>query len=190
MTCIVGIKDGKTGEIYLGGDSAAVYGDYIRTRSDPKVFRIGEYLLGFTSSFRMGQILRHWTKIPTFKKGSDPDAHIIQIIDEVFMGVMQKHKFAEEDKKALKGGTFLIGWKYHLYLIESDFQYGRTHDDYMVCGSGTYTASGSLHATGLSRMAPRKRVRRALEAASHHDWAIRAPFTILSTEGGDASRER
>ena len=55
MTCIVGLIDGN--RVWMGGDSAGVSGLDITVRSDPKVFRNGDFLIGFTSSFRMGQLL-------------------------------------------------------------------------------------------------------------------------------------
>ena len=56
MTCIVGLvmPDG----IYVGGDSAGVGGYSLTVRADEKVFINSGFIFGFTSSFRMGQILR------------------------------------------------------------------------------------------------------------------------------------
>jgi hypothetical protein len=56
MTCIVSLVDGDT--VYMGGDSAAVEdGHYLTRTRNPKVFINGAYLIGYTSSFRMGQLL-------------------------------------------------------------------------------------------------------------------------------------
>lgn len=57
MTCIVGLVD--KGSIYMGGDSAGVAGLSVTTRADEKVFLNGPFIMGFTTSFRMGQILRY-----------------------------------------------------------------------------------------------------------------------------------
>ncbi len=56
MTCIVGFT--KNNKVYIGGDSAGVSGLNISIRKDPKVFKRGKFLIGYTSSFRMGQLLR------------------------------------------------------------------------------------------------------------------------------------
>jgi 20S proteasome alpha/beta subunit len=56
MTCIVGIIDKET--IYLGGDSAGTAGYGQSIRKDKKVFiKDNKFIIGFTSSFRMGQLL-------------------------------------------------------------------------------------------------------------------------------------
>ena len=57
MTCIVGLVD--NGKIYMGGDSAGVSNLDIRIRADQKVFKTGEFIMGFTSSFRMGDLLKY-----------------------------------------------------------------------------------------------------------------------------------
>jgi hypothetical protein len=56
MTCIVGLID--NGKVWMGGDSAGVSGLDVTVRKDPKVFKNGDFLIGYTSSFRMGQLLR------------------------------------------------------------------------------------------------------------------------------------
>ena len=63
MTCIVGLvhADGVT----IGADSAGCDGAWgIVTRADTKLFHNGPFLFGFTSSFRMGQLLRYAFKPP------------------------------------------------------------------------------------------------------------------------------
>jgi len=54
MTCIVGIA--QEGKVWIGADSAAVSGQDIRATALRKVFRRGQFLIGYTSSFRMGQL--------------------------------------------------------------------------------------------------------------------------------------
>ena len=62
MTCIVGLV--HNGIVYIGGDSAAITIDGVQfLRSDPKVFIKEDFLIGFTSSYRMGQLIRFNLKI-------------------------------------------------------------------------------------------------------------------------------
>lgn len=62
MTCIVGMVEG--GRVWIGGDSAGVAELELTVRADEKVFTNGPYVFGFTSSFRMGQLLRYKLKPP------------------------------------------------------------------------------------------------------------------------------
>ena len=66
MTCIVALK--QEGNIYIGGDSAGVSGNNIRTRADQKVFKKSGIVFGFTTSFRMGQLIKYCLAIPKQKK--------------------------------------------------------------------------------------------------------------------------
>ena len=70
MTAIVGLV--QDGSVYIGADSAGVYGMSLTVRADTKVFRKKKYLFGFTTSFRMGQLIRYAMKLP--KPRGDLDA--------------------------------------------------------------------------------------------------------------------
>ncbi len=67
MTCIVAlINDNK---VLLGGDAAASddKSGLIFQRTDPKVFKVGQFGIGFVDSFRMGQILQYYWTPPVYK---------------------------------------------------------------------------------------------------------------------------
>ena len=72
MTCIVAVTDGQT--VVIGGDSAGAAGQELRIRADPKVFLVGSFAIGFTTSFRMGQILRYSAHLPEPPPESGPEA--------------------------------------------------------------------------------------------------------------------
>ena len=59
MTCIVAIA--QNGIVYLVSDHAASDDKtgWILARTEPKVFKVGQYGIDFTDSFRMGQILQY-----------------------------------------------------------------------------------------------------------------------------------
>ncbi len=54
MTCIAAVA--HEGNVWMGADSAGVSGLALAVRRDPKIYRVGDFLFGFTSSFRMGQL--------------------------------------------------------------------------------------------------------------------------------------
>ncbi len=55
MTCIVGLEHNNS--VYIGGDSLGSTSGVTIVRQDKKVFHNGETLIGFTSSYRMGQLV-------------------------------------------------------------------------------------------------------------------------------------
>ena len=69
MTCIVGLV--QKGTVYIGADSASVSGWTSRVTRLPKVFRRGPFLIGYTTSFRMGQLLEHALAVPPQGDESD-----------------------------------------------------------------------------------------------------------------------
>jgi len=69
MTCIVGIE--RTGASFIGGDSAVSDTWTVRQSSVRKVFRKGDYTIGYTTSFRMGQILEHMIPFPECKEPTE-----------------------------------------------------------------------------------------------------------------------
>lgn len=144
MTCIVGYIEKDT--VYIGGDSAGV-GDYsITLRKDPKVFKQGPFIMGFTTSFRMGQLLMSSKfKITKQKTNqSDYDYMVTTFVDAVrgcFKdgGYLKKETDGEE-----VGGTFLVGYKGVLYEIGDDFQVAIPYDNYSAVGCGEDLAKGAL----------------------------------------------
>jgi ATP-dependent protease HslVU (ClpYQ) peptidase subunit len=180
MTCIVGVQtqDG----VIIGGDSAGNSGWVRIHRADPKVFINGEYLIGFTDSFRMGQLLR-FADLPKAldRHGGELDRFVTTDLVEALRTLFKDGGYAKKESEREEGGTFLVGVNGRLYRIESNYQVGWTHDGYDAVGCGWEVAYGALHAT--RSLKPRSRVRSALEAAAHHSSGVHPPFTILRTPG-------
>ncbi|WP_086846977.1 hypothetical protein [Amycolatopsis kentuckyensis] len=175
MTCIVGIKAGD-GDIIIGGDSAGVGGLGIETRSDTKVFENGAYLFGYTSSFRMGQLLR-FAEMPDVPEGDLYRFMVIDFVDRIRQ-VFKDGGYARKDNDVEKAGTFLVGVNGRLFKIMDDYQVGEPANDYTAVGCGDDIALGSLHSTANSDLAPEERVFAALEAAEEFSAGVRRPFVI------------
>lgn len=177
MTCIVGIQ--HEGRVYIGGDSAGVAGYSITSRADAKVFTNGGYVMGFTSSFRMGQLLRY-----AFKAPKPPARNLDRFMVTTFIDAMrdcyEKGGFLTKRNEVESGGSFLVGVGGQLYQIDGDHQIGRSHDGYLSVGCGEDIAYGSLFST--SHLTPRRRVRLALEAAAHHSAGVAGPFVVRSNK--------
>lgn len=182
MTCIVGFVDKTKKEIIIGGDSAGVGGRYdIRLRKDPKVFIRGPFIMGFTTSFRMGQLLmsdERFTVRPQKKYESDYEYMVSAFVPAV-QKLFSDGGFLEEENKVKSGGTFLVGYKDNLYCIESDFQVAVHHDNFNACGCGEDYALGSLYTTQNNEtMTGEEKVTKALETAEYLSAGVRSPFMI------------
>ena len=174
MTCVVGLVE--KGRVTMGVDSAAVQGWTRRASRVSKVFRRGPFLIGYTTSFRMGQLLEHHlTVAPQTEKQTEMAFMVTQFIEAVRV-LLKEKGFTKIESNTEKGGQFLVGYRGRLYTIESDFQVGHQADDYDAIGSGAEYALGAMKA--LERAAPVLRVRRALEIAAHFNMGVCPPFTI------------
>lgn len=183
MTCIAALVD--NGTVWMGGDSAGVAGIDLVVRKDPKVFRLGPLLIGYTSSFRMGQLLRFSDDAKHAMESRDCEAcEPFEAMVRYFVPAIRKlftdHGFATKNNNVESAGTFLVGYRSRLFSVEDDYQVGEVAGDINACGCGAQLALGSLLSTLGQK--PRGRVRMALECAEHFSAGVRGPFTILSLE--------
>lgn len=174
MTCIVGCID-KNG-VYIGGDSAAVSEDDLSYNiiSGSKVFQKGEFIFGFSSSFRMGQILEHKLRIPNHPKGMDDFKFMVTLfIDSV------KKCFQESDynEMVLDEGSFLVGYNGKLYAVFSDYQINQPKENFAAMGCGEFFALGAMYATVETD--PQKKMEVALNAAVKFSAGVKPPFTFV-----------
>jgi len=180
MTAIAGLIE--NGKVWIGGDSAGVVGYRLVVRNDPKVFTKDEFIIGFTSSFRMGQLLRYYLNpgIPT--EGQDEFEYMVRSFIPNIRSIFKTHGYLEIERNVESGGTFLVGWRGKLYLIEDNFQVAELRTPYAACGCGEQLILGSLHATGDFDIGPKERIKMALKAAEDFSAGVRGPFMVISTK--------
>lgn len=176
MTCIVGLVD--AGTVFIGGDSAGVGGWDLTTRSDSKVFRNGEFIFGFTSSFRMGQLLCYSLRPPDRHPNRDPMAYMAVEFINAVRECLKAGGYATKTSEAEKGGTFLVGYAGRLFLICDDYQVAESAAGYDACGCGESFAKGAMFAN--KTLPPEERLKQALLAAETHSAGVRGPFHIES----------
>lgn len=176
MTCIAALID--SGRIFMGGDSAAVDGWSLSTVSQPKVFLNGGFLIGYTSSFRMGQLLQHAFTPPQPSQDRDLFGFMVTDFVDAVRACFKAGGYARKIEDAEKAGTFLIGHAGRLFAIQDDYQVVECHVPFAACGCGADVALGSLFSS--RGRDPVARVHVALEAAERFSAGVRGPFPILS----------
>lgn len=180
MTAIAGFCEG--GKVWIGGDSAGVSGYDLCVRSDPKVFVKGEFAFGFTTSFRMGQLIRYSLTIPEKPFGVTNHEYMATLFVDALRKCLKDGGFAVKDKEREEGGQFLVGYRSKLYLIDYDYQVMEPDDIYAACGCGAQVVRGALFAVFALRnvMSGRDAVLLALKAAERCSTGVRGPFSIVS----------
>lgn len=177
MTCIVGYVE--KGKVYIGGDNLA--SDRImnkQPRVDEKIFMVKNMLFGFTTSYRMGQLLQYSFYPPIHPKGVSDMKYLVNTFIPKLLKAYREFAFIPSD--AITGGEFLLGYKGHLYHIESDFQVAESSSYYDACGSGEHYSLGALHVLRDYKMTPEERVIKALSAATQHCTTVAPPYKVMS----------
>ena len=178
MTCIVGlIYDDK---VYIGGDSAGVSGLDVQVRADEKVFLKDNMIFGFTSSFRMGQLIRYKFQVPEQSVKKDDYHYMCTDFIDGLRECFKNGGYSKVDSNREEGGTFLVGYKGQLYCIYDDFQVAKPTEDYDSCGCGAKYALGALRILRKDiTLKPKQMITKALETAEFFSGGVSAPFNIV-----------
>ena len=179
MTCIVGFS--LKGKVYIGGDSAGIGEWDLTIRTDPKVFRNGPAIFGFTSSFRMGDLLRYALVIPERHPDEDIDRWMRTGFVDAVRNCLKAGGFAEKEKETEKGGRFLVGYEGRLFYVGSDYQVGESVDPYDAVGCGSDYAKGAMAAMIQLQSVgdPKQMIEIALAITERNCAGVRAPFNVV-----------
>lgn len=174
MTCIIGlIHDGR---VYMGADSQASDGWAKQMVRHPKVFQTGQFLIGYTTSFRMGQLLQYQLEVKP--QGDEDDyAYMVTSFVEAVRKVLKDYGYAKVENNQEQGGNFLIGYNGRLYELQSDMAVLDYMDSFSAVGCGRAYALGAMEA--LADMPPSIRIKQALAISALFSNGVDPPFEIL-----------
>ena len=184
MTCIVGLEN--KGKVYIGGDSAAVANSNLQLINFPKVFIRENLIIGYTWSFRMGQIIQYTDKdYPVQSEYSSPESYLIKAFVPFLQEILKDGGWLREKDSRQEGGQFLIGIQGVLFEIDSDFAVLRMKDGYNAIGSGSYYALSVMYVlkkkiNQYSEIVEPSAymIELALESTSYFCNSVSAPFVI------------
>lgn len=163
MTCILAYVDNES-VVHMVGDSA---GTDVRQHSrvdlsSKKIFKHGDMLMGYTTSFRMGQLLENCLEIPERSEGLTDYQYLVK----QFVPALRKLYTGEGYMLATEkdGGTFIIGWHGQLYEIADDFAVLHSSNCFTSVGSGTPYAKAAFMALVEHGVVDKIGIREALES--------------------------
>jgi len=185
MTCIVGLVDKDN--VLIGGDSAGVSELNLILRADEKVFTLCSddtvWVFGFTTSFRMGQLIRYELQLPSIDDGDRNYLHKFMV--KKFIPALRKcledGGWLKKEDGREEGGEFLVGVLGKLFLIHDSLQVGESTYPYNAVGCGQSIALGALYASE-GHPSPEERILLALKAAQAFSAGVREPFKIVQTK--------
>lgn len=173
MTCIIGLVD--KGKVYMGTDSMSAAGWDVRVTKLPKVFKRDDFLIGYTTSFRMGQLLQHRLVIPVCDEESRMDYMVCSFVESV-RSCLKDNGYTKIEHNTEEGGQFLVGYGDRLFVIDSDFQVNEYAEGYDAIGCGSSYALGAMRA--LDDLRPKRRILDSLEIAAHFSSGVQQPFYV------------
>jgi ATP-dependent protease HslVU (ClpYQ) peptidase subunit len=184
MTCVVGIVE--DGNIYIGADSRGSSGHQYVTRKDSKVFISKDFIFGFTSSFRMGQIIKYHFNPPKRVETQSTDNYIHTTVLEHIIEILTSKGYNKISNNIIEGGVFLMGYRGILYEVEQDFQVGQLYSVYNAIGCGENYAKSCLwtiDALGFP-LSVTEKIDIAIKCAAEHNSGVDANIKILTLGKG------
>lgn len=179
MTCVVGIE--YDGRVYMASDSSSVSGWDKTSISFPKMFYVRGLMIGYTSSFRMGQILEYELDVPARASGESKIGYIIKSVVPAIRSVLKDHGYMGSDSERREyGGQLMIGCDGELFVVHSDFQVSRNSCGYAAIGVGAAYAYGSMFSSGnlAGDASPDVRLHEAMTAAAEFCIGVSGPISI------------
>jgi len=176
MTCIIGLV--HEGKVYMGGDSMAASGWDRSITALRKVFHVGEFLVGYTSSFRMGQILEYHLNVRSPEEGESELRYMVVAFAEAVRACLKSNGYSTVQNNEEKGGTFLVGYRGKLYCVANDFQVNPYAYNLGACGCGESYALGAMLALQETLVDPEARILRALKITETFSSGVVGPFYV------------
>ncbi len=179
MTCIVGIVE--NGTVYIGGDSYASTGSFVRALKNPKIFQTGPFVIGCTGSIRMSQLLEYSLEIEDQEQDMPDEEYMVRVFIEAVRSCLKEYGYLEVDNNREVIGTFLVGYRGGLYRAASDLQIIQLLDGMAACGCGQRFALAAMYALQGLGYGAEERITRALEVSAYFDGNVAPPFAVLHT---------
>jgi hypothetical protein len=181
MTCILAISNGK--RVLIGGDTAGSAVDGKEVYSFPeasKIFVTGPYAVGFTTSYRAGQILRYgveWPEPPA--DAAALERFLVVDLVDALRGGLKAGGWERTHEGVVSGAQIVIGLGAAIFMVTQD--YAVLPMRFAAIGNGRLPAYGALHVTEGLEMPLSERAHLALQAAEAYVPGVRAPFSFVST---------
>lgn len=180
MTCIIGYV-ADDGRVLVGGDSVAASYPDVSTIANMKVFRFQNMLIGYTSSFRMGQLLEFGLTMPEYAEPQTPYEYMVKTFVPEVRRVLKDGGFTTVSNNTEDGGQFIVGFAGHIFEVQSDFAVIEYGERFCAVGCGYAFAMGALRlmeeVEGIYQTGEAK-VMQALEIAGHFS-TVRPPYYVF-----------
>jgi len=181
MTCILACIKNK--KVHMMGDKQGsngfIYSNYSKIS---KVFKNKEFLIGYTTSFRMGQLLQYNWEPPVKSSDDSEEVYLFNKVVTSILNCFKANDFGYKDKANWEGGNFLIGWRGRLFEMQPEMSL-LEHTDFTSVGSGEYHAVAAMNTLRITRTYdtdPKKFLETALLVASRCVHGVSIEYNYIS----------
>lgn len=158
MTCIIAFTNGE--QSFIAGDKLGSNGFTKSIQTEPKVFekkfiKIADdglnrtesvLAMGYTSSFRMGQLLTYNLNLPDQKANQTFAQYLVLEVIPLIRKLFKEEWGARDTTQDIGGGQFIILHDHVIYEVQGDFSVLQPKTQITSVGSGTYHAIASMEA--------------------------------------------
>jgi hypothetical protein len=174
MTCVIGLI--HEGEIWMGYDSSSVGGYDMRETKLCKAFTVDRFAIGYTDSFRMGQLLQYELKIPP-QAGPDDLEGMVTVFIPAVRRLFMDNGFSIDNSGGIKSGHCMVGYNGRLFFIDDDFQVNEYSDEFSAIGHAAPYALGAMYSNSHISD-PAERILDALNAACRFSASTVDPLVV------------
>lgn len=157
MTCIVAIAGSP---IYLAADSLGSTNYSKQEYKNSKLAKLKtsrdlkdhssipvDIGIGYTSSFRMGDLLSYVFKPPTIGIDEDVREYLVTAFIPKLIDCFDTNHYSRTKDGSKFGGVFIVGLEERIFIIQDDFSVLEPECGYASVGSGSDIALGALYAS-------------------------------------------
>ena len=142
MTCILATI--SKGKVHMIGDMCGSNGfTHKNYTKNVKVFKNGDFLVGYTTCYRMGQILEYSWETPTKSLDYSDDVYLYKHVVNSLKTAFDTNSFGHKKGKSFSGGNFLLGWKGRILEVQDNLSI-LEHEYFASVGCGEYFANASM----------------------------------------------
>lgn len=148
MTCIIAVRDTQN-NVWLAGDKMSSDSYTHQIVKDPKIFKVGNLYIGYTTSFYMGQLLKYSFDPPEQPEDMSDDQYIYQVLRIALIQLFDDNDFGRKDRGSIECpepsfGEFILVFKNRIFLVQDNMSFLEVDSAY--AGSGFQVAQGAVAA--------------------------------------------
>lgn len=195
MTCIIAHNDGVSS--FIAGDKLGSNGFTKTVQTEPKVFekefiklhddgltRTKEVMaLGYTTSFRMGQLLNYNLNLPEQDASQTFSQYLVLKVIPIIRQMFKEEWGARDASQDVGGGQFIILHNHTIYEVQEDFSVLQPKTRITAVGSGTYHAIAAMQAyievENESKKPLHERIKSIFKIVSDNVTSVSEEFDVL-----------